>query len=160
MRQEIFEQLYEEHAPDLFSFLVYRSGNRSLAEEVLADTFEQALRSRRRFDSRRGSAKSWIYAIALNKLRDQLRRREVEQRALERSVAGQPGYASGMEPVEDRDEVMRALSVLSDDEREVVALRFGGDLTVPELAKVTGQSTTTAEGRLYRGLRKLRKELD
>jgi RNA polymerase sigma factor (sigma-70 family) len=159
MRQESFEQLYEEHAADLFSFLVYRAGNRSLAEEVLGDTFEQALRSRRRFDARRGSAKAWLYTIALNKLRDQLRRREVEQRALERSMAGVPSHVAGLEPVEDRDEVVRALAILSDDERETVALRFGGDLTVPELAKVIGQSTTTAEGRLYRGLRKLREEL-
>jgi RNA polymerase sigma-70 factor (ECF subfamily) len=159
MRKENFEKLYEEHAADLFAFLVYRSGNRSLAEEVLGDTFEQALRAHRRFDPRRGSAKSWLYTIALNKLRDQLRRHEVERRALERSAAGMPTHAAGLEPVEDRDEVMRAMGALNEDEREAVALRFGGDLTVPELAKVTGQSTTTAEGRLYRGLRKLRDEL-
>jgi RNA polymerase sigma-70 factor (ECF subfamily) len=159
MRQESFEQLYEEHAADLFSFLVYRAGNRSLAEEVLGDTFEQVIRSRRRFDARRGSAKSWIYAIALNKLRDQLRRREVEQRALERSAAGMSTQLDGLEPVDDRDEITRALVGLADEEREVVALRFGGDLTVPELAKVIGESVSTAEGRLYRGLRKLREEL-
>jgi RNA polymerase sigma factor (sigma-70 family) len=160
MRQESFEQLYEEHAADLFSFLIYRAGNRSLAEEVMGDTFEQVIRSRRRFDARRGSAKSWIYAIALNKLRDQLRRREVEQRALERSAAGMSTQLDGLDPVDDRDEVMRALAGLADEEREAVALRFGGDLTVPELAKVIGQSVSTAEGRLYRGLRKLREEMD
>lgn len=159
MHKENFEQLYEEHAGALFSFLVYRAGNRSLAEEVLADTFEQVIRSRRRFDPRRGSAKSWIYSIALNKLRDQLRRLEVERRALERSVAGMPTQGAGVETIDDRDEVMRALTLLSEEEREAVALRFGGDLTVPELAKVTGQSATTAEGRLYRGLRKMRENL-
>lgn len=159
MRKEIFEQLYEEHAADLFSFLAYRSGNRSMAEEVLADTFEQVIRSRRRFDPRRGSAKAWLYTIALNKLRDRLRRLEVERRALERSAAGMATEGGGLEPIDDRDEVMRALAVLSEEEREAVALRFGGDLTVPELAKVTGQSATTAEGRLYRGLRKMREEL-
>jgi RNA polymerase sigma-70 factor, ECF subfamily len=159
MREKDFEDLYERFAADLFSFLVYRSGNRSLAEEVLGDTFEQVIRSRRRFDARRGSAKSWIYAIALNKLRDQLRRQDVERRALERSVAGAPRDAGGLEPIDDRDEVMRALALLSEDEREAVSLRFGGDLTVPELAKVIGESATTAEGRLYRGLRKLRQEL-
>jgi len=159
MHKDDFEQLYEEHAADLFSFLVYRAGNRSLAEEVLADTFEQVIRSRRRFDPRRGSAKSWIYTIALNKLRDQFRRHEVERRALERSAAGMPAAGPGLEPIDDRDEVMRALAALSEEEREAVALRFGGDLTVPELAKVTGQSASTAEGRLYRGLRKMREEL-
>jgi RNA polymerase sigma-70 factor (ECF subfamily) len=40
-----------------------------------------------------------------------------------------------------------------------VALRYGADLTVPEIAKVTGERLTTVEGRVYRALRKLREEL-
>ena len=43
--------------------------------------------------------------------------------------------------------------------REAVALRFGADLTVPDIAKVTGEPLTTVEGRVYRALRKLRDEL-
>ena len=49
---------------------------------------------------------------------------------------------------------------LSDEEREAIALRFGADLTVPEIAKLTGERLTTVEGRVYRALRKLRKEMD
>ena len=45
------------------------------------------------------------------------------------------------------------------EEREAVALRYGADLTVPEMAELTGNSLTTMEGRLYRALRKLRTEL-
>jgi len=41
-----FERLYEEHAQNLFGFLVYRTGDRSLAEDILADTFERVLRTR------------------------------------------------------------------------------------------------------------------
>ena len=51
------------------------------------------------------------------------------------------------------------LGVLSAEEREAVALRFGADLTVPEIAELTGNSLTTMEGRVYRALRKLRVEL-
>ena len=54
----------------------------------------------------------------------------------------------------------RALECLSDGEREVIALRYGADLTVPEIAKLTRQKLTTVEGRLYRALRKLKLELD
>ena len=53
-----------------------------------------------------------------------------------------------------------AMTVLSAEEREAVALRFGADLTVPEMAKAAGERVTTVEGRLYRALRKLRAELD
>jgi len=157
MRDDDFERLYEEHADPLFGFLVYRTGDRTLAEDVLADTFERVLRARRRFDPRKASEKTWIYTIALNCLRDRARRSAAEGRALERLDPPEPVSPAGA--VEERDSVARALEALSGEEREAIALRFGGDLTVPEIAKLTGERLTTVEGRVYRALRKLRDEL-
>lgn len=165
MRDADFERLYAEHADALFAFLAYRTGDRVLAEDLLADTFERVLRARRRYDPRRGSAKTWIYSIALNLLRDHARRRTAEARAVERrrSVAvpgeGESAPDQALEEVEHRDTLGRALAGLSEEEREAIALRFGADLSVPEIAKVTGERLTTVEGRVYRGLRKLRDEL-
>jgi len=161
MRDQDFERLYEEHAQALYGFLAYRTGNPALAEDLLADTFEKALRARGRFDARRGSRKTWLYSIALNALRDHLRRSAAADRATARLSADE---GSTMEPAEDafarRDELMGALATLSDEEREVVALRYGADMTVPEIAKVKGEKLTTIEGRVYRALRKLREQLD
>ena len=67
--------------------------------------------------------------------------------------------ATSVEYVDERDELQRALGKLSAEEREAVALRFGADLTLPEVAKVTGESRSTAHGRVYRALAKLRDEL-
>jgi RNA polymerase sigma-70 factor (ECF subfamily) len=161
MRDEQFERLYADHAQALFGFLSYRTGDRVLAEDLLADTFERALRARRRFDPRKASEKTWLYAIALNLLRDSARRRAAEGRALERVTSGlAPGPSGDMEEVSDRDLISRSLSVLSEEEREAIALRFGADLTVPEIAKLIREPLTTVEGRVYRALRKLREEID
>jgi RNA polymerase sigma-70 factor, ECF subfamily len=161
MRTDRFERLYAEHAQALFAFLSYRTGDRVLAEDLLADTFERALRARRRFDPRKASEKTWLYAIALNCLRDQARRRHTESRALERIAGGAtPGSTGEMEEVADRDLVSRNLTILTDEEREAIALRFGADLTVPEIAKLIAEPLTTVEGRVYRALRKLREAMD
>lgn len=161
MRDEDFERLYEEHAQALYGFLAYRTGNPVLAEDLLADTFEKVLRARRRFDPRRGSEKTWLYSIALNTLRDQLRRRAAADRATEQLATGAAVEADDAEEsLGLRDELTQALSKLSEEEREVVALRYGADLTVPEIAKLKGEKLTTVEGRLYRALRKLRERLD
>ncbi len=88
MRADDFERLYETHAGALLNFLHYRTGDRALAEDLLADTFERVLRARRGFNRRRASEKTWLYTIALNILRDHLRRAEVSQRAMERVAAG------------------------------------------------------------------------
>jgi RNA polymerase sigma-70 factor (ECF subfamily) len=162
MRDDRFERLYEEHAQPLLAFLVYRTGNRPLAEDLLADTFERVLKARRRFDPRKASEKTWIYSIALNCLRDHARRSAAESRALEKTVPVPAGDAAsgGFEAVEEREGLTRALGTLSDEEREAIALRYGADLTVPEIARLSGEKLTTVEGRVYRALRKLRDELD
>src|SRR4051794_19780339 len=83
MRTDDFDRLYAAYAQPLYGFLVHRTGDPALAEDVLATTFERALRSKARFDRRRGSERTWLYTIALNVLRDHARRGKVEQRALE-----------------------------------------------------------------------------
>lgn len=162
MRDSDFERLYEDHAQALFGFLAYRTGDRALAEDVLSEAFERALRARKRYDPGKASAKTWIYSIALNCLRDHQRRQGAEVRALDR--VGGPGDLDLSDPALDRadtrDEVQRALARLSDEEREVVALRYGGELTAKEAAKLLGEKETTVEGRLYRALRKLRDEME
>lgn len=156
--------MYREHAQRLFAFLVYRTGDRVLAEDLLADTFEAAFRGRRLFDRRRGSERAWLTTIALNCLRDNARRRSAEARAHERVGAG--GRRGGLDAedggtaaVADRDLVKRGLAALSEEECEAVALRFGADLTVKQIAAALGEPETTVEGRVYRALRKLRDEL-
>ncbi len=161
MHDDAFERLYAEHAQALYGFLSYRTGDRVLAEDLLADTFERALRARRRFDPRKASEKTWLYTIALNCLRDHARRRAAEGRAVERMAAtSSPGATIDFEKIADRDLVSRSLNVLSEEEREAIALRFGAELTVPEIAKLTGERLTTVEGRVYRALRKLREAID
>jgi RNA polymerase sigma factor (sigma-70 family) len=160
MQDDEFERLYAAEAQGLFGFLAYRTGDRALAEDLLADAFERALRSRRGFDRRRGSQRTWLYAIALNLLRDRARRSAAEGRALER--AGAPVEAAGdarIESLGEREALRRALATLAAEEREAIALRFGADLTVPEMAELLGLPLTTVEGRVYRALRKLRGEL-
>jgi RNA polymerase sigma-70 factor (ECF subfamily) len=159
MRREDFERLYEEHAQPLFGFLAYRTGDSALAEDLLADTFERALRARARFDKRKASEKTWLYAIALNLVRDSARRRSAEARALERVPPPARETSTELDAVEHRDEIRHAMERLSDEEREAIALRFGADLTVPEMAKLLKQPLPRIEGRVYRSLRKLREEL-
>jgi RNA polymerase sigma factor (sigma-70 family) len=160
MRGEAFERLYSDHAEALLGFLVYRTGDRALAEDLLADTFEKVLRARRPFDRRRASEKTWLYSIALNCVTDHRRRQAAEGRAIERvAVPASEPTPSPAGGVEDRDAVDRALHGLADDEREAIALRYGADLTVPEIAGLTGDKLTTVEGRVYRALRKLRDDM-
>jgi RNA polymerase sigma-70 factor (ECF subfamily) len=154
------EALYEAHAAGIFAFLAFRSGDRALAEDLLADTFERVLRARRRPSRKPAKDKAWLYTIALNALRDHARRAQVERRALASVATGAQDPPDRIEALAARDALLRAVATLSAEEQEAIALRFGADLTVPEIAAVLGQPLPRTEGRVYRALRKLRQELE
>lgn len=161
MRSADFERLYDEHAAALLGFLELRLGSRAVAEDIAADAFERVLMARRRFDPRRGSARGWLYSIAVNCARDHTRRQAAEARALEQVAVGESRTSSGVLPdLEERDLVMRALDQLSDDEREAIALRYGADLTLRDIATATRAKPATVEARVYRALAKLRELMD
>ncbi|MDP1846968.1 MAG: sigma-70 family RNA polymerase sigma factor [Solirubrobacteraceae bacterium] len=161
MRDHDIERLFAEHSQRLYAFVAYRTGDPSVAEEIVGDTFERVVRTRRRFDRSKGSEQSWIYAIALNLLTDHQRRAGVERRALD-SAAHAAGRDANdpLTRVADRDQLLRALERLEPDLREVLALRFGADLRLKDIARVTGRPLSTIHERLQRGLRRLQAELE
>ncbi len=160
MRDADFERLVRRNAQDLYAFLLYRTGNHHTAEELVGETLERAYRARSRFDGRRASEKTWLITIALNRWRDLMRRVSTEHVALERIGQGLDAGSSGMSAVEDRRALLDGLTSLPDDEREVVSLSYGADLTAKQIAQVLDVPVTTVQGRLYRGLRRLRQLLE
>jgi RNA polymerase sigma-70 factor, ECF subfamily len=151
-----FERMYTQHRGRLFAYFVYRTGDRALAEDLVGDVFERAFRARASFDARRGTELSWLYTIAINRLRDHHRRAQFERAALEEIAAERSPLAeTPLDCIPDRDRVMRALQTLNPREREAIALRYGADLTAKQISRATGLTVTTVEGRLFRALRRL-----
>ena len=161
---ESFTSVYDEHVWDVYGFFGYRVRTRTAAEDLTQETFERALRAWPRFDPNRASARTWLLAIAHNLLVDHYRRdRSNRQQPLDEDPAAverarvEPGadQALGIEP-----ELEVALGALTDRERELIALRFGGDLSGPEIAEVTGLTLANVQQILSRSLRRLRATLD
>jgi RNA polymerase sigma-70 factor (ECF subfamily) len=153
-----FATTAEEHLDDVFGYLVYLTRDRSLAEDLTADTFEKALRAWKRFDPRRGSARTWLCQIArttaLDWFRAEERRRRREERAAPSEHADEGGLSPGLSP-----ELEDALAQLSAAEREVIALRVLLDLDGEETARVLGISPTAVSTRLSRALKKLEEKV-
>ena len=135
-------------------------GSRADAEDLTQQTFERALRAWQRFDPDRASPRTWLISIARNLLIDHYRR--------DRSAAQEPieDHLSHHELVVEDEEVglpaelAVALERLGDQERELIALRFGGELTGPEIADLTGLSLANVQQIFSRSLRRLRASLE
>jgi RNA polymerase sigma-70 factor (ECF subfamily) len=159
VRDADFERLVRRHGQDLYAFLLYRTGDHWLAEELLQDALERAYRARTRFDPRRSSEKTWLISIALNRWKDVLRKHANESVALEKLSRDTPP-PEGMERVEERRALLTAMDGLAPEEREVLALVYGADLTAKQVAALLDIPVTTVQGRVYRGMRRLRDTLD
>jgi RNA polymerase sigma factor (sigma-70 family) len=159
-----FTHVFDEHVWSVYGFFAYRVGSRDDAEDLTQTTFERALSAWGRFDPKRSQPRTWLMAIAHNQLVDHYRRdRSRSQIALgqpgarddEMPSIGGPEESLGLSP-----ELARALGRLGDRERELLALRFGGDLTGPEIAATLGLTLANVQQILSRALRRLRAELD
>src|SRR5918992_438336 len=111
-----FATTAEEHLDDVYAYLVYLTRDRSLAEDLAADTFEKALRLWKRFDPRRASARTWLCQIARTTALDWFRSEERRQRREERAAAAEhveAAFVEGLSP-----ELEAGLASLSAGERE------------------------------------------
>lgn len=156
-----FGRVYDDNVWRVYGFLGYRLGSRLDAEDLTQQTFERALRSWDRFDPARGSAETWLLSIARNLLIDHYRR---DRSGAERPLGDEAETAMGQAPSPEDSlgigaELEQALEVLDRRARELVALRFGGDLNGPEIAALTGLSVANVQQILSRSLRSLRLEL-
>jgi RNA polymerase sigma-70 factor (ECF subfamily) len=154
-----FARVYNEHVWPIYGFLAYRVGDRDLAEDLTQATFERALRAWSRFDPRRASERTWLLTIARNLLIDH-HRRERGRRTQELDEASAPTVPGPEERPGASAELIEALCSLSERDREILALRYGADLTGPEIAEVSGLTLANVQQIISRSLRKLRELLE
>ena len=144
-----FSRVYDDHIWRVYAFLAYRVRDRDLAEDLTQTTFERALRAWSRFDRSRASEATWLMAIAQNVLIDHLRRdRSAKLGPLDETVL--PTVAGPEERSSGSAELLAAVAQLPERDREVVALRFGGDLTAAQIAEMLGLSRQSLYVKLRR----------
>jgi RNA polymerase sigma-70 factor (ECF subfamily) len=144
---------------DVYAFFAYRLGSRADAEDLTQATFERAFRAWARYDPGRASVRTWLLAIARNLLIDHYRSSAVRS---EQPLDGEAGLEAaggsadlGLDPA-----LASALAALGEREREIIALRYGADMSGREIASLTGLTLANVQQILSRSLRQLRSALD
>jgi RNA polymerase sigma-70 factor (ECF subfamily) len=136
--------------------VAYRIGDGPEAEDVTSDVFERALRYRQSYDSSRGEPVAWLLGIARRCIDDETGRPRAELLA--------PSDAASAEDLEgealERVSVAAAISRLDTREQDLLALRYGADLTARQIGAVVGLKTNAVEVALHRALARLRPELE
>jgi len=139
-----WRELVDAELPRILNYFRYRIDDEMLAEDLAAETFERAWRARASYRRDRAAFSTWLFTIARHIAVDHFRRRarhdEAQLDALDETGAAAPSPA---ETAERRDEAARLralLAALPERERELVALKYGADLTNREIARATSLS--------------------
>jgi RNA polymerase sigma-70 factor (ECF subfamily) len=152
-----FGRLFDDHALALHRYLARRVGP-DIAHDLVSETFLVALNQRHSYDPRRGAARSWLYGIATNLLRRQVRQEVRGLRAIARSAGATPEHtASHDSRVADRVDAAAtaarlagALARLSEGDRDVLLLTCWAELDAGEVADALGIPAGTVRSRLHR----------
>lgn len=139
----------------VYAYVAYRVGDGPDAEDLTSETFERALRYKKSYDSSKGEPIAWLIGIA---------RRCVEGRPASLELASEVVEAVDHRDLEDdalrRIALSGAVGRLEERDRDLIALRYGADLTARQIAELQGAKTNAVEVALHRALGRLRTQLE
>lgn len=152
------EEIYQEYAKTVYRFLLSRTHDADLSEELTQETFYQAIRTSGRYD---GSSKvsTWLLGIAKNVLLTYWRKHPAHENIEDQEIPVESAEDAALRSAE-RVELLRKLHGLEEPRREVVYLRVYGGLSFREIGDIFAKTENWARVTFYRAKEQLRKEME
>ncbi len=152
------DEIYREHARTVYRYLLSRTGDPDISEEITQETFYLAVKEIDRFD---GTCKisTWLIAIAKNAL-SSWRRKNPETEPIENAAAVTVSAEDVVNSEQGQIEIMKAIRSLPDEAREVMYMRLLGDLSFRQIGEIMQRTENWARVTYFRGREKLKKELE
>jgi RNA polymerase sigma-70 factor (ECF subfamily) len=157
-----FEVLFDRHADAAFSLAYRMCGRRSMAEDVVQESFLSLWRRGASYDPTRGSVRSWVLSVVHNRAIDAFRRetvrtsRDVGDEGVAERVAASERTEAEVERRDEARHVRSALGELPADQRQVIELAYFGGFTHSQIAEMLTLPAGTVKGRMRLGLTKMR----
>src|SRR5687767_9073777 len=153
-----WEQVYAEQLPRVFNFFRYRLGDTADAEDLTARTFEKAWRARHRYRRDVAGFSTWLLTIARNVAIDHLRARQRYEPLEVAAAMPSPDRTPEQQAVQQSEAQRLAalLATLEPRQRELIAMKYGADMTNRAIAHATGLSESNVGTILHRAVDTLR----
>lgn len=157
------DKIYHRHAKAVYAFLLAKTADSMLAEELTQETFYQAVKSIGSFKGE-SSVSTWLIGIANNVLRGYFRKqkKQAEEELPKTEIAARGGTATEDIVLRSMDTIslMQAMHRLPEPYREVLHLRLTADLSFKEIGQIMERTENWARVTYYRGKEKLLKGVE
>lgn len=157
--EQAFAQLYEEYFDKIYRYVTLRIGDRMEAEDITQQVFLNAIKAISSFKWRGIPFSAWLFRIAHNQVVDYLRRKakRVTTPLKESVVASDYDPQLIAEQRLDFERLLTATRKLTPAQQEVISLRFTGELSVAQVAKIMGKSEGAVKALQHSAIVTLRK---
>ena len=159
--EEAFAQLYEEYFDKIYRYVTLKIGDQAEAEDMTQQVFIKVLQSISSFRWKGIPFSAWLFRIAHNQMVDYFRKKKryatIPLNESLRSSDIDPQRA--VELKLDIEQLLSATKRLTEAQREVISLRFSGELSIDEVAKITGKSQGAVKALQHSAIVALRKAL-
>lgn len=153
-------QIYERHSAAIYRYIYYRVGESELAEDIQADVFLRMIEGIHRYEDRGWPITAWLYRIAHDRTVDTMRRRSKRpQVPLEVWEGSCEGPEDEVNSRLTNEEIRHTLEELTADQRQVILMRFMGEMSVQEVAESLGRTEGSVKALQHRGLQSLARRL-
>ena len=151
-----FEANYREHYSLVFNYVRRRMPNREATEDVVSDAFLRAARYYSRFDPSRSKFSTWVISIARNCISDYYEKDVLLAPIDEVPEGVYADESDNNSGIDNKELAEKLLSMLDDEERELVFLKFYQEKRNTEIAEELGMNVSTVSTKLSRIMAKLR----
>lgn len=159
-----FDYIFETYYKRVYNFIYYRVNLHYTAEDLASQVFEKVMLKIDTYDESKSPFEVWLFAIARNVVNDYFRSLQNHKLfsidTIKNLISGKKTPEDMVEIAETNDELLKALSILNERERNIVALKFGADLKNVEIAKIMDLTESNVGVILFRTMKKLKKELE
>lgn len=159
-----FEEFYNHYFPKIYNYVFFRVYDRDIADDICSRIFLKFIDKIDTYNSERGSLQTWLFTIAHNEIVDYIRkkkkRKEIPLELVENKESNKMDIETRVLKNEEEEELYQAFKKLKEREKNILALKFWGELKNREIAGILDLTESNTGVIIYRTVRKLRSMLN
>ncbi len=159
--KEQFSKIYDEHLPPIYRFIYLKVNTRETAEDLASEVFSRLWAELQKAEQEIENIRAFLYGVARNVVADHYRERKLEVVSVEETFDLMDSFSlhDQIALSSDIEQILGALSGINDDYQNLIIWRYVEELSVQEIAQLTGKTEENVRVGIHRAIKSLRERL-
>ncbi|MDO8474016.1 MAG: sigma-70 family RNA polymerase sigma factor [bacterium] len=161
--QDNFSKIYDQYVAKIYRFIYLKVSSQEVAEDLSSEVFMKTWETYRLESTKIENIQAYIYQIARNVVADHYRTRKIKIVSVEETI----DIVDSADSLEDQavlnlemDRVQKALATIQDDYQNLIIWHYLDELSVPEIAQITGKTEENVRVGIHRALQALKGKVE